>query len=188
MGVPWPITRIQLTSLRHWTVAAFLSRKKRFTKNRSVSKMPWHRLSIRVACSYSSGPGKLYPAKIWNICIYTYYIIQNYKIGPRIRALPSRYSYVPCWSFWQMSKHYDTSEEEQRSNWRIKPRLHHVTNTDFPEIFERVILASHVSAFYKKVRIHVFWEQLSMESKSRTRKRQIAVLNMVSLTPNIPYR
>ena len=36
---------------------AFLSQKKRCTKNRSVCKMPWHiGLSMKVACSYSSGP------------------------------------------------------------------------------------------------------------------------------------
>ena len=31
-----------LKLLRHWTVTAFLSQKKSFTKNRSVWKMPWH--------------------------------------------------------------------------------------------------------------------------------------------------
>ena len=38
VGVPQPITRHQLTSLRHWTGTAFLLHKKRCSKNRSVCK------------------------------------------------------------------------------------------------------------------------------------------------------
>ena len=40
-----PITRNLLTSLRHWTGTAFLSQKKRYTKNRPVGlNMLWHGL------------------------------------------------------------------------------------------------------------------------------------------------
>ena len=45
------------TSLCHWTRTAFLSQKKGMLKIDLFVKMPWHRLSMGVVCSYSSAPG-----------------------------------------------------------------------------------------------------------------------------------
>ena len=46
----------QSRSLRHWTGTAFLSQKKGMLKIDQSVKMSWHRLSMGVACSYSSAP------------------------------------------------------------------------------------------------------------------------------------
>ena len=46
--------KTNLTSLRHWTGTAFLSQKKRYTKNRSVCKNSV--FSMGVAFLYSSAP------------------------------------------------------------------------------------------------------------------------------------
>ena len=50
-----------LMSLRHWTGTAFVSKKEKGTLKIDQSvKMPWHRLSMGVACFYSSAPAPVH--------------------------------------------------------------------------------------------------------------------------------
>lgn len=47
---------IDVTASHEWNYLSF--HKKRHTKIRRSVKMPWHRRSIRVACSYTSAAGR----------------------------------------------------------------------------------------------------------------------------------